>query len=270
MKKIFCLLLVLGFCSGLHAQKEKFYKSHLHDPGTDDFKSTTSEFLFSDKVKLAYCISNDDENIYVDLLIANTDVQRQVMNSGITIWISNDGKKTKKMGVRYPVRDRDNQARERPAMARNTPPPGNQQGATRFTQEKPDGGIQLLGFSESGPVTISSSEEGNIRGSIRIERDRNMYYEIILPLSKLPELNDLPVGKEKQGSFLIGIAYPEIPVAPSYGAPSGGQRMPGGGGRPGGGGGGGMRPPSGSAGSSQQSQTQTIFWIQDIRLASRN
>ncbi|MBN2632128.1 MAG: hypothetical protein JXR66_01130 [Bacteroidales bacterium] len=270
MKKIFCFLFVLGFCSVLFAQKEKFYKSHLHEPGIDDFKSTTSEFLYSDKVNLAYCISNDDENIYVDLLIAKADVQRQVLNSGITIWISNDGKKTKNLGIRYPVREKDNQTRERPAMTRNIPPSANSQGANRPIQEKPDGALELTGFSESGPLTISSSEEGNFRGSIRIERDKNMYYEVILPIAKLPELNDKPSGKGKEGSFLIGIAYPEIPIAPSYGPPSGGQRMPGGGGggRPGGGGGG--RPPSGSAGPSQTSQTQTIFWIQDIRLASEN
>jgi hypothetical protein len=124
--------------------------------------------------------------------------------------------------------------------------------------------LQLIGFDESGPVNISTFEEGSFRGSIRIERDQNMYYEVILPISKLPELHDQPSGKDKQGSFLIGIAYKDISASMSYGAGGGGA----GGAR--GGGGGGSRSGGMSRGPAPASEAQLVFWIEDIRLAAKN
>jgi hypothetical protein len=282
MKKVFFIMSMV-ICTGLYGQKDKSYHSHRHEPGIDDFKSTSSEFQYSEKSKLAYCISNDDENIYVDLLITAADVQRQVFSSGITLWISNDGKKSKKLGIKYPVRIQNqvppsrqgggqipnqtgNMNQQRPGQDRNMP------GGFGGSQSGDAGAIELIGFSGSDTLILTSSEEDNFRGSIRIERDKHMYYEVILPLSMLPELNDQPSeGKDNKGSFLIGIAYNTIVAGPMGGYPGGGMpgggRPSGGGGRPSGGGG---RPGGASAGPQAPPASQTIFWIEDIRLAAKN
>jgi len=278
MKKAIILLFVV-LCSGLYAQKDKSYHSHRHEPGIDDFKSQTADFKYSEKGMFYYCISNDKENIYLNLRIYNSDVQRQVLNSGITVWINTDGKKSRKLGVKYPARLKGNETGIRPgnqSMQQRGAVPGERGNMPDMNT----GSIQLIGFSESSPQTISATERDNFRGTLKIEKDRNMYYEIILPFSKMPVIDDQPQGKKKVGSFILGIAYPS--VSSMSGPPGGGQGMPsgggpGGGGMPGGGGGmpggGGGRAgggPGGGAGPPSQgssSSSQSIFWIKDIRLA---
>jgi hypothetical protein len=139
--------------------------------------------------------------------------------------------------------------------------------------------IELIGFSETGSKTISNLENDNFKGYVRMEKNGNLLYELIIPFSKIPAINDQP-GKKNISPFILGISYQSVPTmgGPSGGAPGGGGGMSGGGrgmsggsgGRSGSGGG----KPGGNSGSgpglSQGSEagSQTIFWIKDIRLAT--
>ncbi len=280
MKTTFAIIL-LSFCSCIYAQKDKSYHNHWHEKGIDDFKSITSVFKFFEKGKFYYCISNDRDNIYINLRIYDKDIQRKVLASGITFWINTNGEKSKKMGVRYPVRlqDRDRIPGTGPQNMQG--PPGIPElgagpGAAMDINNLNTSSLQLIGFSGSDTVTITSFENDNFRGSIKIERDRNMYYEIIMPFAKLPTIIDKPQGKRKSGPFLLGISYMDVSSSFMSGPPAGGGVMPGvpgGGGPPGGGSGGGRtggsRVPSASSPSPiSSSPNQLVFWIKDIRLAT--
>jgi hypothetical protein len=280
MKTIFAIFFLL-FCSCINAQKDKSYHNHWHEKGVDDFKSITSVFKFFKNGKFYYCISNDRDNIYIDLRIYDKDMQRKVLASGITIWINTNGKKSKKMGIRYPVRLQDRDRITRTGSQNIQGPPGMPEwgadpGGAMDINDLNTNSLQLIGFSESGPVTITSYEYDNFRGSIRIERDQNMYYEIIMPFAKLPTIIDKPPGKKKSGPFLLGISYTAEGSSSMNGPPAGGRTMPGesggggpGGGRPGGGRPGGSGVPSVSTTSqTSSSPNQLVFWIKDIRLAT--
>ena len=276
----------LFWCVTLYSQKENAYHNHLHQTGIDDFKSETADFQYSEKGKFTYLISNDKENIYIDLRIIDKAVQRQVLFTGVTVWINTDGKKNKKMGVRYPVRPVNREARGGPGSPNQQRPPdmqGNPDMAQRGARpggmgNMPDmnnGLIELTGFSESGPVTLPNNEEGNFRAYLKTERSGNLIYELVMPFSKLPAISDQP-GKKDESPFILGIAYDELPTTGgSYGGNfSGGGGMSGGGrsggGRPSGGGGGG-RPGGGTGGQPSMNQpaaAQTVVWIPDIRLAA--
>jgi hypothetical protein len=273
MKKVLTLLFMV-LCSGLYAQKDKSYHNHRHEAGIDDFRSATAEFQYSEKGKFTYCISNDKENFYVNLRFIEKDVIRQILGSGVTVWINTDGKTLKKMGVRYPVRSQkpekggetgNRNMQNPPEMQnsqnaqgnRNMPQNGAVQGQIGNIQDMnlmDAAMIELIGFSEPGSKIISNLESGSFKGSLRMEKNGNLLYELIMPFSKLPTINDQP-GKKNISPFILGISYQSVPTmgGPSGGAPGGGGGMSGGGrgmsggggGRPGGNSGGGPGPSQG-------------------------
>jgi len=262
MKKSLTLLMMV-FCLGLNAQKDKSYHNHRHEAGTDDFISGSAEFQYSEKGKFTYCISNDNENIFVNLRFIDKNVHRQVLSSGVTVWINTDGKKSKKMGVRYPVRPQNTEGMSRPENQNMQNRPGGM-------GKMPDmnaGMIELIGFSDIDKKTIPNNESDGFRGSLKTEKSGNLLYELVLPFSKLPEIIDQP-GKNNKSPFVIGLSYHSVPAmgGPSGGGggmPGGGMPGGGGGGRSGGRSGGGAMPSQSSA-----SDSQIVVWITDIILAA--
>jgi hypothetical protein len=111
-----------------------------------------------------------------------------------------------------------------------------------------------------------------------------LYYEVIMPIAKLPVINGNQQGKKKNGTLMIGFSYESLKFS-GIGGPSGsgggGQHhggshgMYGGGGMHSGGGGmhgGGRGNHGGGSGSEGSvsgsgSESEKIFWLKDIRLA---
>lgn len=270
------LIIGLVFCTTLSAQKEKSYSSHWRENINDDMKSLITEFKYSEKGKFYYYFSNDRDNFYVNLRIFDKSVQNQVLRSGLTVWINTDGKSAKKTGIKYPVRRQNNRA---PGMQERQNMPQGRPAASRNREmaELPVNTLELIGFSKSGPVTVSTFENDNFRGSVRFEKD-GMWYELILPLKKLPEIT----AKDKDGAkaIILGFGYTGVPASAGQGgAPEGGQSGAPSGGGPGGGGDG-QRGRGGAPGGARQgggsgpgpgglaSGTPILIWIKDIRLAA--
>jgi hypothetical protein len=309
-------ILSLALTTAIYAQKDKSYNLHWHDNGNENPQS--SDAKYSEKGKFYYYLSNDRDNLYIDLRIFEKEVQRQVLASGLTVWINTDGKKAKKTGLRYPARM---QNQDRPDMAgmgnqqapRNQQAPQNnqRQGNMQNMQsqrsrmsggENPSGGrnmqmplasrIELIGLSGSDHSYISSDEINNFRGSMRFDKEGNMWYELIIPLSKMPERS----LKNKKGkrSVILGFSYPGINYQRMGGSPGGNMgeergngmggyggggmgRSGGGMGRSGGGmsrsgggmgrsGGGGGRYGGGGMGAT--STSPVIVWFKNIQFAS--
>lgn len=269
--KLFALIFSLVLCSPAYPREDKTYKAHWHEKDQSDFQSVTANFQYSEKEHFFYCISNDNENIYVDLKIKDMDLQRQLIRSGIMIWLDpKDGRK-KKTGIKYPVRPVN------PGPGMRQPGRNNQYSERPASINDELNSMQLIGFSKSGPEIIQSGKY-NIKGSIT--RDNvYTYYEVVIPLAKFSELN--PEYK-KTALFSIGISYNQT-VPPSgngsfngnrpqggsgFGVGATGRGRPGGGGMRGSGGtpGGGM--PRGGGFQGNNSGTEKLMWIKDITLAS--
>jgi hypothetical protein len=271
------IIIGLVFCTTLSAQKEKSYASHWRENINNDMKSQITEFKYSEKGKFYYYFSNDRDNIYVDLRIFDKSIQNQVLRSGLTVWINTEGKSAKKTGIKYPVGRQNNGG---PGMQeRKNIPQGRQApSGNREMPELPVNTLELIGFSKSGPVTVSTFENDNFRGSVKFEKD-GMWYELIMPLNKLPEIT----AKDKDGAraIILGFGYTGAPASAGQGgtpaggqggAPSGGGPGGGGGGQRGGGGApGGARQggaPSGGSGPGPSSGIPVLIWIKHIRLAA--
>ena len=225
----------LLLCSGVCAQKNKLYSFQWRNNGNENYQLKSADFQYTEKGKFYYCLSNDRDNLYIDLKIFENEIQRQILYSGLTIWINMDGKKEKITGVRYPVRT---QGEERPAMEgdRNRQmPQGMERQQYRQGMQRPqnsvpgidgssiarnmqipvDSKIELIGFSQSGPAFLPSYENNDFRGSMRYDEENYLWYKLIIPLSKMPQVSHK--GKNGAVPVVLGFSYikPQTEEAPN-------------------------------------------------------
>jgi hypothetical protein len=271
------------------AQKIKEYQCFWNGKNADVFQANNKDFKYSEKGMFYYYLSNDQDNIYINLKIFDNNVKQMILRSGITVWINTDGKKNKTMGVKFPVgpqrmrNDISSNPSEKPlpqtnhaGMGNQKTPPGLNGGSDIDTKS-----LLLIGFNKSDPVLISNFENGNFRGSINIQKEY-MYYQLILPISKLPVIKKNP--NKKKEYFVMGLSHESaqsMSMRNGMNGRSGGNGMPGGrmsgggGGRMSGGrggrmsgGGGRMAGGEGTHAYNPDSESTSIVWFNNITLAT--
>jgi hypothetical protein len=276
-------LLSLAISTCIFAQKDKLFYLNWHDKGHDNITFQPSELTYTEKGKFYYNLSNDRDNLYIDLKIFDKDVQRQVLTSGLTLWINVNGKKGKKTGLRYPARmgnpgSLDMQLNQN--QLNGMPGRGIQSGGTGM-QAPMSVGIELIGLGGSDHKFIPAAEMNTFRGSMRFDKDRNLWYELVFPLAKMPEAS--AKMKNSNGLIILGFSYPGISTSRIGEGPGrgmgdeggGGMGGPGGGGRGGRGGGmggrsgGGSRPSGGTGeGMGTAAVAPVVVWMKDVRFAT--
>jgi hypothetical protein len=279
MMKRQLLLCTLFICGTLFAQKGNSDMLNWHKSENSELNVASGDYNFFKKGKLWYVLSNDNDNIYVDLKIEDPAVQNRILKEGLTVWINMDGKQVKKMGVRYPIGSENSGGRSRSGLQEDKL---NRDGSL-VTPLSLANTIELVGFTSEESRRFPSDNTSTFRGSVKFDNSGILHYLLIMPVVKLPMRN----SKDNEGTmpFAMGIEYgldtsgtggsvgpgsPPPPSAPSA-PPSGGSRG-GGGGRSGGGASGGQsqgagRAPSGTY-SAQSSQPPVMFWMKNITLAS--
>jgi hypothetical protein len=302
-------ILTLAVSLTTYAQKDKYIHLHWHGNTSGNQILQPSDLKYSEKGRFYYYFSNDKENIYIDLRVFEKEVQRQILASGLSAWINMDGKKARKTGLRYPARM---QGQGRPDMAdmqkqqalqniqrqeniqaiqgqRNAMQGGGLPSGGRSMQIPVASRIELIGLAGSDHSYISSDEINNFRGSMRFDKEGNLWYELIIPMSKMPARS--PGKKKDNNSFILGFSYPGIMTQRMGGGPGngigdynggGGMSGSGGGGRgmgrPGGGmgrsgggmgrSGGGMGRNGGGGRMGETSASPVIVWFKNIQFAS--
>ena len=297
--RTFSLIFMLSIASAVYAQKDHSY--YLRWSKSPDQDLLSPDLKYTEKGKFYYSFSNDRDNIYITLKIFEPDVQRAIIRNGLSVWIDMNGKKDKKTGLRFPVNEGHQGFGSRPQGSQRPPQSGRREGETDNTQGNPGNMQQGREFSFGRPVqipeapkmeviglggasreVISPVELNSFRGSVRMEKDGNMWYQLTIPLSKMPASEN--TKKKGDGSFILGFSYP-VAAAPQmrggagggfeggmggYGRGEGGY---GGGGGRGGmrGGGGGMRNrmPGEGMGGGTPTTTTIVVWFKDLRLASQ-
>jgi len=259
------LILSLIVCAGLNAQKGSLNLSKWHV--NDEIKA--SDYQSIKKAKLYFFISNDYDNIYIDLKVEDPGIQNRILKEGLTIWINMDGKSAKKMGIRFPIGSK-NQAGRIPNSNFSTP--------LSLANT-----IELIGFTNEEVRHFPSENSDNFRGKVKYDNEGTLYYKMLMPIAKLPIRN----SKKGDGAmpFTLGIEYGFLPstgkpgnrvspTAPLESQPGGSRGGASGGGRSRGGGrtGRGGDVPASAAGTTstpyQPVITPILQWIKDIKLAT--
>ena len=195
--------------------------------------------------KLSVGVSNDDEYLYLALVSANRDVQRQIAQQGLIVWLSAGADRKKELGIQYPI-GRMNEA--------SGPPPREEMMRWRSADEAAQE-MLIAAALEAVPATIElrrSQAKAGRRVDLKVLEGidvavgfgaHRLVYELRIPLRGNTPAT-LALDSEPGDKITIGIEVPS-PDRPAMSGPPGGKSGGGGrGGGPGGMGGG----PGGTAG----------------------
>jgi len=229
---------------------------------------TTQDYHSYEKGRLLVYLSNDDSCLYIDMKIPETADQNSIFRSGLTLWISTDGKHHKINGIKFPTGFR------RPGSRAMGPGPSNNN-LDPIDMAKT---IALIGFGNAEPEIIPTDSKNNVRGVLWYDKIRNLYYRLTIPLKKLPGTDKEAAAQS--GHLALGIEYNDFSSnmvhGGGMGSPSGGmggRGMSHGGGYGGGMGSGGRGMHGGSSshygqgGGQYPSSSTMMLWIKNITLA---
>ena len=261
--KFIITLINLTICISITAQEKSTFSSKWRNSSSEEFKLPDSEYMVAKKGKVLYYLSNDNENIYLDLKITETPEQVRILQMGLTVWVNTDGKTHKEMGIRFPVGTMFSRGRGGNTNSVINPPTPLSQANT----------IELFGFKDVKVTRFPSDNPDNIRGKVRYDGDGNLLYSLIIPLLKLPfRINPSDAG---QIPFTLGIEYGAAPAYGGQSGPPGGMQSRGGGGRSGRGGGGSMGGSGGMRGGARSNATvdqfsaPVLIWMKNINLTEK-
>lgn len=230
-------------------------------------------YIYDNDERLFYLIGNDKLNLYVHLKSNNPTIQRQLMRTGLTVWIDTLAKKKKNVGLKFPVENMGS-FKALPQLAKNSAKeaPYIEEMKEKYIEKLYD--IELIGFSGEGSREMIPSHSKFASCSVNLNTKKDILYTFKVPFQSLGI--DYASGKLLSISIESG-ALPEHRRPEGMSGRTGGGRPGGmgggrsgmGGGRPGGMGGG--RPGGKQGGSSQmsareESNTQIKIQLKKVKL----
>jgi len=270
------IIVFLVLSTAINGQKSKPSPSVWNSSGKEESKIPLENFKYFNKSKIYYHLSNDNENIFLDMRIDDSQTQNKILKQGMTVWINSDNKQIMKCGLRFPI-GTDHPVRQGPGQYGQEP-----QVTSSFGNISPvdqANRIELTGFTKEQRRIIPAKNEDNFQGSVHYDSEGVLIYKMIIPVSGIESDKNIQTDPIALGIEIGGFSGQLRQGPPQSGASSQGfSEMPsGGGGRGGGRGGGGGRPSGGTGGSgfsgggaspAQPGSAGTLIWIKDITLVT--
>lgn len=185
----------------MSAQKGNLVMSRWRSGG----KANESDYKPLKKDGMFYFISNDIDNIYIDIKVTDKLSQDKILKEGFTIWINMDDKQQKNLGVRYPIGSMN------PINSRK-----NDASEGTINEDESLAGllsmantIELIGFISEQERHFPAENPDNFKGSVRIDNKGVLFYKMAMPISKLPIRN----SRDGNGAmpFTVGFEFGFIP-----------------------------------------------------------
>ena len=207
-----------------------------------------------------YSVSNDNDNLYVTLMIADRKTQSKILRNGFTLWVDTTGAKKEKQGILYPLSSKDKKDPSEPGKQRHSSDQDDNisyqdktaqvEAKRRLLLTMTD--MDLIGFRSGPPVRVPAiSTSGSVSISLMLDSNGTLQYHAVIPFSVMHYHPALHTGKKsKPITIACTTARPEN-AGGNHGnsGDHGGGMSGGGGGMSGGGmGGGGMHGGGGHGG----------------------
>jgi len=237
-KVLFTLLLLFSLSS--NGQKNKSYQSSWHNEGAGELSTPATNFIYFEKGKLFYFISNDENKVVIDIRIKDEGVQNKILTEGMTVWIDMDGRQDKDMGVRFPIGSKYQSA------GKSNQTTLNETGSV-VTPLSMANTIELIGFSGENSNRLPAENYDSFNGFVKYHKEGILYYRLNIPLEKIPLRN----SKEGGGAvpFNLGIEY-------GFKGNRGGGMPPAG-------------PPANGSGENTETKPPVLYWVRNISLAGK-
>jgi hypothetical protein len=147
------------------------YVSEINDQTIGNY--ALSDFFYDQSSKMYYKAVNDNKNFAV-LIKMDSNVSHGLFMRGLEIWVNNGNKKKKSDGIKYPIP-------QTPDFGPNEliePKEG-----AEFEIQSSEIGVVGFGYQEE--QIFPSNKSNEIHGSIKLESDDMVLYQVLIPIEKL-------------------------------------------------------------------------------------
>lgn len=245
--KMLVAVFFLGITNTLFAQKEFECQSmevFLNEYSEADWNSG---LLYDSKSKFFYQLANNEEYLYVHLVIKDETVQKKILAFGFTIHIDTTGKKKENTGIQFPFPDKAIQPPRKPKNGKDDFYIKKYEIIQEFTSAK------LTGFEgKKSEKIINIHEADGVDIKMEFNNSGYLLYKLTVPLKMIsPSFN--PANNP-----VFSVCFETGYLNTSQMSPP-----PGGGSRQG-------PPPSQGQNNMQEMMNPSILWIRKIRFNSTN
>jgi uncharacterized membrane protein YgcG len=275
---LFIALSVLSL-PGAKAQKVKAYQSKWN-PGLEKEhgESLINQMQLDAKSQFLFLISNDEKNLYIDLVVADRAALQKIMRYGLTTWFNPEGKQKKVLGIEFPVTAEGKEVG--PNYKHDKDADRKEMRMAMMASKNAE--MTLIGFGEKNEVlVIDPKKDPSFDGNVEMMEGGRLWISLAISLEKLqrPDLasftNPISLGFETGYMDVTGQGSPSGGGSSSQGGMPGGGGMyggqPGGGGYPGGGAQGTMGSSSAPPERPDISKlaTPSKLWIKQVTLSAK-
>lgn len=211
------LMLLLPFTSICLAGTEVLqFKTGVEIDGKN--KEWTSPLpQYNKKTGINYSVTNDLDNLYFVLRIADTSIIKQVLKNGLEIWINKDGKKKKTTGVTFPLPVETVAGQ---SGTNNATQEGSKQGINTeisFKGALPGKELKLTGFLiDNGKQPVIGCR---VKVAASIDDAGCLIYELAVPFNTF--YKERLDQEDKATKFYIGFIIKDVEISSNEGMPAG-------------------------------------------------
>lgn len=142
---------------------------HLLDGNTAEWPG--DKFTTDKETKMKYAVDNDNQTLFLAIIISDITIQRKVMQDGLNLYIDTKGKKKENKGIEFPLKMENNASIEN---------------------------MKLFGFGDGEPFAQSIKAEGTANIAIAWDSAIVIHIEYSIPLTMLEktlgELNNKKIS----------------------------------------------------------------------------
>ena len=198
-KSLLILIILLFFNTLSYTQKLLEARWHYKEILKDAAENPLDFYLFDSNSQTFYFLSNNKDSLFVNLKFQDEQVQKRVLQSGLTLYFDFRKKFKKENSIQFPVQS--NQPKEK----KGTPPgkngPGNSKGMLQeMCLEKNE--IWMAGFDEpqDEEIIVPADNPDGISGYLRFNEKDELLYQVAIPYERIPEYRS---GEMVPFSFMI-------------------------------------------------------------------
>lgn len=176
-----------------------------------DLKEWDGSTIYYDKVGTIVGLKNDDENLYIALIIRNQDVIRQIKMSGLQIWIDDNGSNDKKYGLKYPIGFALNHGEmiKNERMPMGERPEGGMPIGIEFGLNDRLEEIKIISSSDLIGSILNLKKTDKISVAIKYE-DNFLKYELKIPFKNVDNALNLSIDLNKEISIGLITEKPDF------------------------------------------------------------
>ncbi len=169
--------------------------------GVDDGSEWDDARYILEKENMILGFLNDEDFCYIRLSSRDRNMQRQVLTSGFTVWLNENGEKKKTLGIHFPL---GNRAGNMEMMRRNIDAPtADNSDRLRTMIEMVQTAIEILGYDEDARTVLTPDELRDCGIDIKLNESKGtLVYELRIPLLR-DESHPYGIGTERSGKIAI-------------------------------------------------------------------